>query len=348
MRIESLNPQSLAADSIEGAGTSGAQPAQEGSSAAPKQSAAKPSRADASPGSGLAGWDPQLNQDISGAQSVDDFLGRLDDMLQSLKADISERLAARQTADAKLESEVEQFAAVWRSRGEATGASLDGQLNYDGAGRARQRFYVRGLDMRSLQARGSERLEFSVGGSQRAMTLSIEAGMSQETILRRLNKTLASANVSASIDENGMLVLDAPQDVWTNVRDTLAIKGGGIRFASGQFNRVQAEAAPDAIAPNTWRIDSAGALRNTLEGVIDALSRVQQARQTVAQSIAEASQRFNLASSPESRDWALSFSKRFENIASQSRYQVSALVAPALASISRPRVLALLALESYR
>lgn len=348
MRIESLTPQPLTTGPLEGAGTLGMQPVQEDSSAALKQSAVKSAHVGAPPGAGLADWDPQLNQEISSAQSVHDFLGRLGDMLQSLKADISERLAARQTGDAKLKSEVEQFAAVWRSRNEATGASLDGQLNYDGAGQARERFYVRGLDMRSLQSRGSERLEFSVGGSQRGMTLSIEPGMSQEAILRRLNQTLAAADISASLDENGMLVFEAPQDAWANVRDTFAIKGGGIRFASGQFNRVQVEAAPDAIRPDTWHIDNAGAMRSTLQEIIDALSRVQQMRQTVAQTIAETSQRFNLASSPESREWALSFSKRFETVASQPRYQISALVAPALASISRPRVLALLSLGAHR
>lgn len=344
MRIESLNPQHPAA--IDSAGTpAAARPEQEDNSpAASGQPAGKLSRAGAPTGSGLANWDPQLNQEIASAQNVDDFLGRLGDMLQSLKADISERLAARQPGDAKLKGKVEQFAAAWRTRNEATGASLDNQLHYSGAGQARQRFYVRGLDMRNLQSRGGERLEFSAGGRQRGMTLLIEPGMSQETILRRLNQALAPADIRTFKDEDGMLAFEAPQDAWENVRDTLAVKGGGVRFASGQLNRVQTEAASDALRPDTWQVDDTGSLRSTLQEVIDALARVQQARQMAARTIAEARQRFDRASVPESSEWALSFSRRFEAVAQQPRYQLSAIVSPALASISRARVLSLLAL----
>lgn len=347
MRIESLNPQNAAG--VEGAGTPAAQPPQgDNSSAALGQSAVKLSRAGASPGSGLANWDPRLNQEIASAQNVYDFLGRLGDMLQSLKAEISDRLAARLPGDAKLKSDVEQFAAVWRTRNEATSSSLDGQLHYDGAGQARQRFYVRGLDMRSLQSRGSERLEFSLGGQQRGIALSIEPGMSQETILRRLNQALGVADISASVDEAGMLVFDAPQDVWDNARNTLAVKGGGIRFAAGQFNRVQVEAASDAIQPDAWQVDNATSLRSTLQEVVEATARVQEVRQMVSHAIAEAHKRFNQGTSAENREWALSFSKRFEAVASQPRYQISAAIAPAVASISRARVLSLLSLGQYR
>lgn len=343
MRIESLNPQHPAG--VEGAGTPAAQPAQGGnSSAALGQSAGKSSPVGVAPGSGLTGWDPQLNQEVASAQNVYDFLGRLSDMLESLKADISDKLAARQPADAKLKGEVEQFAAAWRARNETTSSSLDSQLHYGGAGRARQRFYVRGLDMRNLQSRGSERLEFSLGGSQRGVTVSIEPGMSQETILRRFNQAFAVAHISVSVDENGMLAFEAPQDVWESVRNTFAVKGNGVRFAAGQFNRVHTEAASDAIQPDTWQIDNANALRSTLQEIIDALARIQESRQRVAQVLAEARQRFNLATSSESREWALSFSKRFETVATLPRYQVSSALAPALASISRARVLSLLAL----
>ena len=108
--------------------------------------------------------------------------------------------------------------------------------------------------------------------------------------------------------------------------------------------RVQTEVAADAIQPDTWQIDNANALRSTLQDIIDALARIQEARQRVAQIMAEAHQRFNLAASSESREWALSFSKRFETVASLPRYQVSTALAPALASISRARVLSLLSL----
>lgn len=347
MRIESLNSQQPAG--VEGVGTPVAQSVQGGnSSAALGQSTVKSSRAGTAHGSGLTGWDPQLNQEIASAQNVYDFLGGLSDMLQSLKADISDKIAARQPGDAKLKGEVEQFAAAWRTRNETTGSSLDGQLHFGGSGQARQRFYVRGMDMRNLQSRGSERLEFSLGGSPRGMAVSIEPGMSQETILRRFNQALSATGISVSVDENGMLAFDAPQAVWESARDTLAVKGAGVRFAAGQFNRVQTEAATDAIQPDAWQVDNVTVLRSTLQEVVDALARMQEARQKVAQLIAEVHKRFSLAASSESHEWAVSFSKRFETVASQSRYQVSAALAPALASISRARVLSLLALGPYR
>jgi hypothetical protein len=345
MRIEPLNPQHPAA--VDGAGVSAARPAQEENAPiAPGQFSLNSARSGEPPRSGLANWDPQLNQEIASAQNADDFLRQLGDMLQSLKADISEKLATRQSGDAKLKGKVDQFAAAWRARNDSNGAGLDGQLHYSGADQVRQRFYVRGLDMRNLQSRGGERLEFSVGGRQRG-TLLIEPGMSQETILRRLNQALAQADISAFMDEEGRLAFEVPQEAWENVRDTLAVKGGGVRFASGQLNRVQAEAAPDALRPDSWQVDDAVSLRSTLQEIIDALTRVQQARQMVAQAIAKARQRIDLASVPEGGEWALSFSQRFESLASQPRYQVSTIVAPALASISRSRVLSLLALGSH-
>lgn len=266
-------------------------------------------------------------------------------MLQSLKADMSERLAQRQPGDAKLTTKIEQFASAWRERNDATGASLDGQLRYSGAGLARQRFYVRGFDMRSLQSGGGERLEFSIAGRQRRMTLVIEPGMSKEAILRRLNQALVAADIRAFVDEDGRLAFEAPQEAWENVRDTLAIKGGGIRFASGQYNRVQAEAASDAFDPDNWGTDDPGSLRSTLQEVVNTLARVQQAREMAAQSVDEARQRIDLASPPENDEWAVSFSQRFETMMHQPHYRTSALIAPAIASISRARVLSLLAVE---
>lgn len=351
MRIASLNPNHPGAGSTQPIGTAAAAalPEQDGSeSNAHDQSGVRQPTARAVSGSGLANWDPQLNQEISSAQSVDDFLGRLGDMLQSLKADISARLAERQPGDVKLKNKIEQFASAWRARNDATGTSLDGQLHYSGAGLARQRFYVRGLDMRSLQAGGGERLEFSIAGRQSRMTLSIEPGMSQQAILRRLNQTLIAADIRAFMDEDGRLTFEAPQEAWEDVRDTLAIKGGGIRFASGQYNRVQTEAVPDLLDPDNWRVDDIDSLRSTLQEVIDALAQVQQARETVEQAVAEARRRIDLASVPESDEWAASFSRRFETITHQPHYRISTLIAPALASISRARVLSLLAIGSHK
>ena len=309
--------------------------------------ATKATGAQALRSSGVRNWDPKLNEQISGAQRALRFLDRMGAMLESLKNDISGKLAARQTGDAGLDEKLQQVSALWQERRRLAGGSLDGKLAYSGTEQARQSFSIRGFDVRALQPGAREKLDFSVGtAGQRVMTAIIDPGLTQDEIIQRINQALASADIRVERSERGMLGFSVPESVWPQVRDTLAVKGGGIRFPGGQMHRAAVEAAPDALRPDTWGTGDAFALRRTLQEVIDVIDRIRDVKQAVQRALADIQGRVgDTAASGKEKEWAESFAENFEAMSRRPSYHLFFAIAPALASISRPRVLSLLSIK---
>lgn len=296
---------------------------------------------------GVRNWDPQLNEQISGAQRALRFLDQMGAMLASLKNDISGRLAARQTGDAGLDEKLRQLSALWQERRKLAGGSLDGKLAYSGTEQARQGFGIRGFDLRTLQSGAREKLDFSVGtAGQRVMTAIIDPGLTQDEIIQRFNQALAPAGIRVERGARGMLGFSVPESAWPQVSDTLAVKGGGIRFPGGQMHRAAVEAAPDALRPDAWETGDAVALRRTLQEVIDAIDRIRDVREAVQRALADVQGRISdTAASGKEKEWAESFAENFEAMSQRPSYPLFFAIAPALASISRPRVLSLLSIK---
>lgn len=297
-------------------------------------------------GRGLGNWNPNLNHEISAAQRALTFLDRADTMLQSLKSEISAALAGRPEATDRLDARLNAFKGLWKERQQATGASVDGQLEFTGAGKARQHFTIRELDMRTLRAGGNENLVFSVGAQgQKTLAVRMEPNLPPEAIASRLNHALAPADIRAQIGEDGALRFSTPQHAWPAVRDTLAVKGGGIRFPGGKLHAVQAVPTPDAVRPEAWSALNDASLRSALHDIVMALDRIRQVREAVNNALIEA--RRNIGEGIEAKgDYAaMTFARNFESLARQPRYEVHSALAPALNSVSRSRVLSLLALR---
>jgi hypothetical protein len=129
------------------------------------------------------------------------------------------------------------------------------------------------------------------------------------------------------------------------VRDTLSIRGGGQRFASGQPLRVKIDPQPPALQPQTWQIGDTEATRRSLQQVMQAQDRVRQARDTVHRTLATANADLS-ASAPTGADAASapSFADDFVAAINQPGYAAFTSVTSALTGISRDRVLSLLAL----
>jgi hypothetical protein len=195
--------------------------------------------------------------------------------------------------------------------------------------------------MRALQSGGNEKLEFSIGGQQ-SPAVALEPGLPEEAIVRRMNNALAPTGIRVAQDGRGSLLFSAPEPAWPALQDQFAVKGGGSRFPAGQFNRVQADAEPEAIRPEGWRSGDAAALRKTLKEVVDAQDLIRQVRAIVRRSMADADKNIAPADTPDERERMFSFARGFEQIAAQPAYQVISAVAPALVAISRGRVTALL------
>lgn len=350
MQIATLNGNSATAGGNASAVDEAVKPA-DAASATQAQSAAASNSASNRPAAsaplqrGVAGWDDNLQGEISSAQQAMDFLDQSASQLQALKSEVAAKLAAHAGREGQAEARVRQFAKTWNARQAASGGSLDAQLHYSSPAPASQSFTVRGLNLASLQSGAKELLTFSVASaSQSLSSVSIAPGMSAGEITNRLDQALAPAQIRVAQGADGALVFSAPEAIWPQVRDTLAVRGNGVRFPTGQMSRVKTETEAPVILPEGWGTDDTEALRQTLQNVIQALARIQQARATVSQALASTSQRVAAAQPVNLGAGMDQLAADFSTSASGSGYQALLSISSALVGISRERVVSLLSL----
>jgi hypothetical protein len=294
---------------------------------------------------GLNNWDTPLQGDIAGAQQALDFLEQSAAQLRALKSDLSAKLAARQLREGTIEARIRQFSNTWRNRSSASGGTLDSRLGYSGKP-AVQRFRVRGMSMANLRSGGREVLAISVGG-QSLRSVSLEPGLSDEEIAQRFDDALAPSGVRANVGEDGNLELSTPESNWTNVRDSIAVQGGGFRFPAGQMNRVKADAEDASVNPDGWQASDPDAMRQTLQQVVQALAQVEQAIAQVNAALADANARVAEAEAQRASGTIgmNQVAQNFVSTTNQPGYQSLLSITSALAGISRERVVSLLGLR---
>nr|WP_315257897.1 hypothetical protein [uncultured Duganella sp.] len=294
---------------------------------------------------GLSNWDQPLQGDISGAQQALDFLEQSAAQLRNLKADMSARLANRQRADGTLEARVRQFSNSWRNRSAATGGTLDAQLKFSSKG-SETSFSVRGMNLSNLRNGAREVVAVSIGGGQNVRSVVLEPGLSDLQIAQRFDEALAPGGVRARLNDDGQLEFSTPEGQWGNVRDTIAVQGGGIRFPTGQLNRVKAEAAPAQVEPEGWQVTDSEAIRSTLAQVVGALAKVEQSIASVRQALAAVAARVQSAAPAATRSGMDQVAQNFVTTTKKPGYQSLLSLTSALAGISRERVLSLLSLRN--
>jgi len=306
--------------------------------------AARSSTASLKPG--LNNWDYQLQGEISNAQQTLDYLERSSSQLQALKSELAAKLAARQGREGQVEARVRQFSNTWRQRASASAGSLDAQLGYTSPQSAQQQFSIRGLTMASLQEGPQEVLAFSVGGANQALrSVNIEPGLSESEIVSRFDRALMPSGIGVKLGENGELVFSTSEAAWANVRDSLSVRGSGIRYPTGQMSRVRTDAEPAAIAPEEWQTGDVEALRATLQQVVQALAQLQAARSSVSLALAQATGRVAKAQPVQESVSMDTLAENFTQKASEPGYESLLAISSALVGISRERVVALLGLK---
>ncbi|MRW90727.1 hypothetical protein GJ699_12070 [Duganella sp. FT80W] len=294
---------------------------------------------------GLSNWDQPLQNDISGAQQALDFLEQSAAQLRNLKTDLSARLANRQRADGALEARVRQFSNSWRNRSSASGGTLDAQLKFSTSG-SNTSFTIRGFNLANLRNGGREVVALSVGGGQNVRSVVLEPGLSDEQIAARFDEALAPAGIRVRLNDDGQLEFSTAEGQWANVRDTISVQGGGIRFPTGQLNRVKAEALPAEVDPDHWQVTDFEGIRTTLAQVVQSLSKVEQAIASVHQALARASARVQSAvAAAASSSGMEQMAQNFVTNTKQPGYQSLLSIMAALAGISRERVRSLLSLR---
>lgn len=302
-------------------------------------------------------WNPDRNQQTADAQRTLDYLERMSSQLQQLKNTLSAQLASlraaagsnhgtQQTAASSSVAgrQLQSLDDLWRQRDALTGGSLDSQLRFSAESPARRRFSIRGLDSAALSGGERETLSFTLGQGRGSstVTVTLDAGATLQDNVKKLDRALAPIGIGASLNGAGETVFSTTETAWTQVRDALAIKGGGIRLPSGQPLRAKTEAQEEAITPAGWGTDNAAALRDTLQEVTQALEHVRRVAQQVRDTLERAKQ-----STAQAADaaWATAFAEEFGARAQQPDYEMYAAIAPALVSVNRSRVVSLLTLK---
>jgi hypothetical protein len=294
---------------------------------------------------GLSNLDVPLQSDVSGAQQAIDFLEQSAAQLRALKTDISAKLATRQMRDGQVEQRVRQFTESWRNRTQASGGTLDAQLNYSNDP-STQRFTVRGMTLANLRNGARETLAISIGGGTAGLrSVHLAPGLSDAEIISRFDQALAPAGVRVSVSKDGELVFSTPEDAWPTVRDSLAVQGSGIRFPAGQLTRVSADAESPAVMPENWGTSDIESMRATLQQVTQALSQVEAALAKVRQEYVATTQRMQ-SNLPEIEVAGMGqMADVFRNIANEPGYSALVSLTSALVGINRDRVVSLLRLS---
>lgn len=193
---------------------------------------------------GLKSYDGQLNRQVSGAQQALQFLAEADARLRSLRKEMN-------SGDAS--AAIEKFNQFWQQRSSASAGTLDGNLKFNSDAKAKQEFAVRGLSFETLRNGDTETLSFAVGKwSRQASSITVDPTQSETAMVTALDRALTPMGVRATRDAKGELAFSVSEKDWPQVRDSLAIRGGGRRFPTGQFNHVRTVVAEQAIQPSQW------------------------------------------------------------------------------------------------
>lgn len=285
-----------------------------------------------------------LQDQVARAQQALDYLDRVSTQLETLKSELTSRLASTRTAAPRpqLDAQVRQLAQTLSSRRKSGGGSVDNNLNYS-TKPAVQRFRIRGLDVDSVRRSAPQSISFSVGGAGGPqMGVNIEPDQSNQEVARALDRALAPMGVHASLDENGELVFSTPESNWSSVKDSIAVSGRG---------RVTTEEVPANLAPQQWGVGGDGgaqvgnpdALRQSLREVVQALERVHRSQSAASNALAAASNEVAEAETPPP-DVELAAGD-FSKAAANTDYESLVALTSALVGVSRDRVLALLGLR---
>jgi hypothetical protein len=323
-----------AAGAIRGTGSAQRVPAR-----VPERAAdAAPAAANAQPaplrrtGGGIGGG---LQEGVARAQQALDYLERVAGQLETLKGELSAKLASTRGAKRpQLDNHVRQLARTLAARKPDAGGSVDANLNFS-AQPATQRFRIPSLDIDALRQNAPQTVAFSVGsvgGPQLAATITPE--QTNDEVARAIDRALAPLGVRAAANGNGGLVFGTPEANWPAVRDGIAVSGRG---------RVATEEVQPDLAPQHWNTANTDALRQSLREVVQALERVHRSQSAASNTLSVASAQVAQAQTPPP-DVTLA-AEDFASAAGNTDYDSLLALTSALVGVSRERVLALLGLR---
>lgn len=294
-----------------------------------------------------AGFNLQLNQQLSAMQSTERYLGDLSDQLSALKLQLSRQLASPQTSGerAAIQQSVQQLNSLLDQRAKRSGDSLDATLKLRLNEPLRSRFKVEGLEsLAQVRLAGKETLVFSAGRYfSEPVAVVLDESLSDEQILRRFNSSLGQAGIRAELDADGALKFSAPEQQWQALRTQLRVQGEGTLFAAQSAPVISHEDGLQAFTLEPAQ-DPVRALRELLDSVVSALSRVQTLREQLHQRQADVRDFLARQDSQDEKQWALGFASSVFSPTGrrQSSYAAVAQTVLAQAHLTRFAVVSLL------
>jgi hypothetical protein len=282
--------------------------------------------------------DSGLQDGVARAQQAIDYLSQVAGQLESLKGELTAKLASSRnggnSSRPQLDRQVAQLTRTLAARTANGGGSVDANLQFT-VQPSTQRFRIRALDIDTLQQSAPQTIAFSIGsagGPQLSATVTGE--QSNEQLARAIDRAMAPLGVRAGLDNNGGMLFATPESNWPAIRDSIAVSGRG---------RVTTEEAPVALAPQAWDTGNADALRQSLREVVQALERVRRSQDAASGALSAANVQVTQAQTPPPQvDLA---ADDFTSAAASTDYESLLALTSALVGVSRERVLALLGLR---
>ncbi|NDV12772.1 hypothetical protein [Crenobacter caeni] len=292
-------------------------------------------------------YSAQLNDQLTSAQRSLDYLDDLYLRMQAMKGELGRQLSEREIDPSDMEAMAERVREAWRERGAKSGGSLDNQLHLRLNGDARQPFTVRGFELASLREGKAETLLFYADGAGKPPAqVAVGDNRPLDTLLRDLNRALMPSGVQAALDDAGELAFSVGEAAWPQLRERFAASGGGVRLPAGVPQRLRLDAQPGLLDGQPAPGSDHASVRQRLQFLVQAMEQVAQARASVKAAIAEARRSIEALSRMNEEVWARSFAGDFNaRLNRPDGEQVLFEVIPALAGVSRHRVLSLLALR---
>lgn len=317
---------------------------------APVRLPAAPARA--LPRPGLQVLQDDRNQRVASAQQALGYLDRLGTRLQQLRSDLGSALAGQPVSAERLEGQRQALAQLWQQRQSQAGGRLDNQLRYAADGVPAQGFTVRGLDANAPPASAAETLVIAIGqptSTRPAARVQLMPEADAQAQSRQFQYALAPLGLRAQAAPAGGLRFEVDESRWPQVREQLAVQGEGRRFPAGRLHRVQADAEPAVLTPQTLVLDDSPAGRAALQQLTMALGRTERARQDAQAVLVQDRQQLDSLPQAADSDWAQGFTAQFAQAAHDTArwnagsYGIRAALSAAVSGVERHRVGTLLA-----
>lgn len=295
-----------------------------------------------------AGFNLQLNQQLSSMQSAERYLGAVAEQLSTLKLSLSRQLSSAQTSSERdsITRSLQQLNSLSQQRAKDSGESLDASFKLRLNEPLRSRFSWQGLEsIDAVQRSGKETLLFSAGRHlPEPVAVVLDDDMSHEQILRRFNTSLGQAGIRAELSAEGALKFSAPEQDWQVLKEQLKVQGENKLFAKGSAAPLVSQEDGLLNFPLALKQMSASELRQVLDSVVSALDRVTTLREQISQRQADVREFLARQDNQDEKQWAQHFARAVFNTSGHkaASYSLISQAVVAQSNLSRFAVVSLL------